>query len=135
MHAGTASGNLVSLAASETTINSLKANDAELIRHMHHVGDLLMDGLRDLARKHEEDVLVQGPSPIFNMAFTPEPSLPDYHSFYEKVDHERFVTFRQNLLHNGIRANMHGKWFLSTSHTEQDIEQTLAAADKAFRAL
>ena len=135
MHAGTASGNLVSLAASETTINSLKANDAELIRHMHHVGDLLMDGLRNLARKHEEDVLVQGPSPIFNMAFTPEPSLPDYRSFYEKVDHERFVNFRQNLLHNGIRANMHGKWFLSTSHTEQDIEKTLAAADKAFRAL
>ena len=135
MHAGTASGNLVSLAASETTINSLKANDGEMIRHMHRVGDLLMEGLRDLARKHEEDVLVQGPSPIFNMAFTPEPSLPDYRSFYEKVDHERFVNFRQNLLHNGIRANMHGKWFLSTSHTEQDIEQTLAAADKAFRAL
>ena len=135
MHAGTASGNLVSLAASETTVTKLSENDGELIRHMHHVGDLLMDGLRDLARKHEEDVLVQGPSPIFNMAFTNESHLPDYRSFYEKVDHERFVTFRQNLLDNGIRANMHGKWFLSTSHTEQDIEQTLAAADAAFRSL
>lgn len=135
MHAGTASGNLVSLAASETTINSLKANDAELIRHMHHVGDLLMDGLRDLARKHEEDVLVQGPSPIFTMAFTPETTLPDYRSFFEKVDHERYNRFRQNLLEAGVRTTMHGKWFLSTAHTEQDIDQTLAAADQAFRTL
>lgn len=135
MHAGTASGNVVSLAASETTINSLRAKDGEMISRMHGIGDLLMDGLRDLARKHEEDVLVQGPSPIFTMAFTPESSLPDYRSFYEKVDYERYVKFRQNLLENGIRANMHGKWFLSTAHTEQDIEQTLASADKAFRAL
>ncbi len=135
MHAGTASGNLVSLAASETTVNSLSANNGEMIRRMHHVGTLLMDGLRDLARKHEEDVLVQGPAPIFNMAFTPETSLPDYRSFYEKVDHERYVTFRQKLLEGGIRGNMHGKWFLSTAHTEQDIEQTLAAADQAFRSL
>ena len=135
MHAGTASGNLVSLAASETTVNSLSANNGEMIRRMHHVGTLLMDGLRDLARKHEEDVLVQGPAPIFNMAFTPETSLPDYRSFYEKVDHERYVAFRQKLLEGGIRGNMHGKWFLSTAHTEQDIEQTLAAADQAFRSL
>ena len=135
MHAGTASGNLVSLAASETTVNSLSANNGEMIRRMHHVGTLLMDGLRDLARKHEEDVLVQGPAPIFNMAFTPESSLPNYRSFYEKVDHERYVAFRQKLLEGGIRGNMHGKWFLSTAHTEQDIEQTLAAADQAFRSL
>ena len=69
------------------------------------------------------------------MAFTPEASLPDYRAFYEKVDHERYVTFRQKLLEGGIRANMHGKWFLSCAHTEQDVEQTLAAADQAFRAL
>ena len=135
MHAGTASGNLVSLAASETTVNSLSANNGEMIRRMHHVGTLLMDGLRDLARKHEEDVLIQGPAPIFNMAFTPETSLPNYRSFYEKVDHERYVAFRQKLLEGGIRGNMHGKWFLSTAHTEQDIEQTLSAADQAFRSL
>ncbi len=135
MHAGTASGNLVSLAASETTVNSLSANNGEMIRRMHHVGTLLMDGLRDLARKHEEDVLVQGPAPIFNMAFTPETSLSDYRSFYEKVDHKRYVAFRQKLLEGGIRGNMHGKWFLSTAHTEQDIEQTLSAADQAFRSL
>ena len=135
MHAGTASGNLVSLAASETTINGLRENNGEVIRRMHHVGDLLMNGLRDLSRKHEEDVLIQGPSPIFTMAFTSETSLPDYRSFYEKVDHRRYVGFRQNLLHGGVRANMHGKWFLSTAHTEQDVEQTLAAADQALRAL
>ena len=99
------------------------------------VGDLLMNGLRDLSRKHEEDVLIQGPSPIFTMAFTSETSLPDYRSFYEKVDHRRYVGFRQNLLHGGVRANMHGKWFLSTAHTEQDVEQTLAAADQALRDL
>ena len=135
MHAGTASGNLVSLAAAETTINKLRENDGAAIRAMHHVGELLMDGLRDLARKHEEDVLIQGPSSIFTMAFTPESSLPDYRVFYEKVDHERYVTFRQKLLEGGIRANMHGKWFLSCAHTEQDVEQTLAAADQAFRSL
>ena len=135
MHAGTASGNITSLVAAEATINKLKENGGEAIKYLHYIGSRLVDGLKRLGQKHEEDILIQGPAPIFSMAFTREVALPDYRSFKEHADHERYARFRQELLERGVRTNDHGKWFLSTAHTEEDIDQTLDAADGAFRAL
>ncbi|MEE9248181.1 MAG: aminotransferase class III-fold pyridoxal phosphate-dependent enzyme, partial [Dehalococcoidia bacterium] len=135
MHAGTASGNITSLVAAEATIIKLKENGGEAIKYLHYIGSRLVDGLKRLGQKHEEDILIQGPAPIFCMAFTREEVLPDYRSFKEHADHERYARFRQELLERGVRTTAHGKWFLSTAHTEEDIDQTLDAADGAFRAL
>ena len=132
MHAGTASGNITSLVAAEATIHKLKENDGAAVKYLHQIGEKLIDGLNNLAQKHEEDVLIQGLGPIFSMTFTREKALPDYRSYKRNADQDRYDLFRQGMLERGVRMPDHGKWFLSTAHTEEDIEQTLDAADETL---
>jgi glutamate-1-semialdehyde aminotransferase len=39
------------------------------------------------------------------------------------------------MLENGVRLMDDGRWFLSSAHTEEDIDRTLEIADKTFRSL
>ncbi len=135
MLAGTANGNITSLAAARATISKMMEDDGAVFKQLHETGNRLMDGLRGLARKHEEEILVQGLGPIFKMAFTQEKALHDYRSYKEKAEHDRYTRFRQGMLERGVRLPTSGTWFLSTAHAEADIQQTLAAADETLESI
>ena len=133
--AGTYNSNVMVMAAAEASINKLMENDGAVYRHVYSVGNRLIDGLRGLARTHEEDVLVQGLGPAFHMIFTAENELPDYRSSAQNSDSKRYARFRVGMLENGVRLMDDGRWFLSSAHTEEDIDRTLEIADKTFRSL
>ena len=39
------------------------------------------------------------------------------------------------MLERGVRLLNDGRWFLSTAHTEEDIDRTLDAADQTLRSM
>ena len=55
----------------------------------------------------------------------------------EATDGEVFAKFFKLMLKNGINLapSKYEAWFLTTAHTEKDIEETLVAVDKSFKEL
>lgn len=46
---------------------------------------------------------------------------------------EMVKVFQQYLQEQGVFIMFGGKWYISMSHTKEDIEKTLEAADTAFK--
>ncbi len=135
MHAGTASGNTTSLAATKAAVSRLSENDGEALKQATELGNKLIEGLRNLARTHEEDVLIQGVGTVFNMIFTDQSELPDLRSSIKHADAERYEVFAKGMMERGVRLPGRGTWLFSTAHTEEDVEETLAAADATFSSM
>ena len=135
MHGGTVNSNIMSMAAADASLDKLTANDGEAFDTLYRNGRSLMAGLRGLATRHELDILLQGPGPVFAMAFTSASEITDYRSHRMNADEEKYAEFNQRMLDQGVRLTARGVWFVSTAHTEQDIEDTLAAADEVLGSL
>ena len=48
------------------------------------------------------------------------------------ADSARFARFAEAMLERGINVLPRGWWFLSTAHTDDDVELTVEAARSAF---
>jgi glutamate-1-semialdehyde 2,1-aminomutase len=96
-------------------------------------GEALMDGLRQVARQAGLPFLVQGLGTVFNTAFTDQPSVTDYRS-YVRCDLDKQKRFLHALQNEGVRPTSRGTWFMSTAHTDADIEETLRSAERALQA-
>ena len=135
MHAGTYNSNVMVMAAAEASLRRLTEDGGAVYRHLYATGQTLMDGLRETARKHELNALVQGYGPVFCMAFSDASEITDYRSHVESTDRGTYARFRQGMLERGVRVTDRGTWFVSAAHTEADVEQTLVAADEAMEGL
>src|SRR5271156_1197058 len=68
---GTFNGNPLSLAAGITTIEELIRDDGEPLRPANRTGDLLMEGIRRVGRRHGLPLLVTGFGAAFAIHFNP----------------------------------------------------------------
>ena len=135
VHAGTLNSNMVAMSAAAASLAKLQENDGAAYKKLYETGRKLMDGLRDVARRHEIDLLIQGPGPIFCTSFTTAEEVTDYRSHIKSTDSARFEQFRRGMLEQGVRLTGRGTWFVSTAHTDKEIDATLKAADEVMRAL
>ncbi len=135
LHGGTVNGNVVSMAATEAALNRLLENDRAAYRQLYATGNALMEGLRERARKHELDVLVQGPGPVFCVTFTNAAEITDYRSHRVNANEQLYRQFREGMLERGVRLINRGVWFVSTAHTQEDVQKTLDAADEVFASM
>jgi len=131
MHGGTYNANVMCVAAGLATLEVLARDGGEAYRAMNARGERLMTGLRDIARRHGLPLLVQGLGPVFHPAFTEAGAIVDYRSFLA-TDAGRRGRLCARLQSNGVRVTARGTWFLSTAHSDGDIEQTLAAAERVL---
>jgi glutamate-1-semialdehyde 2,1-aminomutase len=130
VHAGTYNGSLPSVVAAIATLDVLAADPGAYGR-MEARGERLMEGLRRLARRHRQPMLVQGFGAIFATLFTDAPAVADYRDA-ARADAGRMKAFADALARAGVRAKTSGVWFNSLVHGEAEIDATLEAADRAF---
>ena len=135
MHGGTLNSNVMSMAAAEASLERLSENDGAVYRQLDATGQALMEGLRERASEHEIDLLVQGPGPFFDVTFTDATEIRDYRSYLEARDPEKAKNFWLGMMERGVRPMADGAFFVSTAHTDEDVEQTLAAANEVFATL
>ncbi len=130
-HSGTYNSNVMAMAAAYATLAELERNNGEAYQRLFKLGHRMMAGLVERARKLGVNVLVQGIGPMFHLAFTRQQAILDYRSYLE-CDQELYRQFADMLLEEGVRVLSRGLWYLSTAHTDEDIEFTLQAVEAAW---
>jgi glutamate-1-semialdehyde 2,1-aminomutase len=131
--AGTLSGNPLAMAAGIAALKALEAgNTYELLEAR---GQQLEDGLRAAARRAKVPVQLNRCGSMFCLYFTPEP----VHNLDDamKSDRGRFAKYFHGMLAEGIylAPSQFEAGFISAAHSPEDIERTVAAADRVLKSL
>ncbi len=132
-HAGTYNSNPPAMAAAVAAIEMLEANDGEIHKRLHRTGRALMEGIEAASMKAGVPVTCRGLGPMFHVGIGEKGDITDYRS-YQNRDAAAYGRFAAALQENGVRVIPEGLWFVSAAHTEQDVEETLKAVDKALPA-
>lgn len=131
--AGTMAGNPLSMAAGLACLNIL--NDEKVYERMDSLGKKLEDGLRALANENNIHITINRLKGALAVFFTD--TIVTNYADAEKSDGKQFATFFKLMLSQGINLapSKYEAWFLTTEHTNKEIEKTLAAAEVAFRSM
>jgi glutamate-1-semialdehyde 2,1-aminomutase len=128
--AGTLSGNPVAMAAGLATLRlTLEAGFHERV---HALTARLVEGLNAIGREHGGRISAAHVGSMFGLFFRAQPPA----SFAEVMqsDREGFNQFFHAMLDRGVHLapSAYEAGFLSSAHTEADIDETLAAASAAL---
>jgi glutamate-1-semialdehyde 2,1-aminomutase len=134
-HGGTYNGNPLCAASALFTLQTIATGDP--CAHINAAGSQLMDAIRAAAARWQVPCTVQGMGAMFQVVFGLDGKKPTHYRDLFGADLQRFATFRQALLEQGIHVNNSGMacWFLSTAHQPADIELTAAAIEEAMRTI
>ncbi len=130
-HAGTFNGNPIVTRAAATCLDLLSEGSGKAYPHMEGLARRLADGIRKAAAAAGIPVLVNQVGSVFYMHMTGKPALRDYRDL-AGCDNERYFAFIGKLVEKGVFPTWRGLWYLSTSHTEADIDATLVAVRQAL---
>lgn len=128
--AGTMAGNPLSMKAGIALLEVLEQDG--VYEQLDNLGKRLEAGLLKLIEKHNITATINRVYGALTLYFTNEKVT--YYDQAENSDGEAFAKFFKLMLHQGINLapSKFEAWFLTTEHTEQDIDDTLEAADYAF---
>jgi glutamate-1-semialdehyde 2,1-aminomutase len=131
--AGTLSGNPIAMAAGLATLSQLK--DETVYQKLETRSAALAEGLADAARKANIPVQINRVASQMTLFFNSN-KVTDYATALQS-DRDRFSKFFLALLEQGIYLppSQFEAFFLSTAHRQSDIENTVAAAHRAFKKL
>lgn len=128
--AGTLSGNPLAMSAGFAALSVL--GNEQPYDALAAKGAALAEGLRALAEKHGVAVTVNQFGSLLTVFFTDRP----VHCYADATtsDTAKFATFFSTMLANGVHLppSQFECWFLSTAHSQDDLDKVLAAADLAF---
>jgi glutamate-1-semialdehyde 2,1-aminomutase len=73
---------------------------------------------------------------MLQLYFTPADRIRSYRET-AGMDHERFMLFAHEMIARGVMVHPDPfeHWFLSTAHTDADIDHVVTAAEDSLRAL
>jgi glutamate-1-semialdehyde 2,1-aminomutase len=132
--AGTLSGNPVAMAAGLVTLKIVSAPG--FYDALESKTQRLTAGLKTIASDAGTSVTTNAVGGMFGLFFTAEPTVSHYAQAIA-CDIERFKAFFHGLLSAGVylAPSAFEAGFISSAHTEADIAETLAAAERAFARL
>ena len=131
--AGTMAGNPLSMSAGIACLEVLGQDG--VYDRLDQLGSMLEDGLLSLAKKHRIPVTINRLKGAFTLYFSYK-KITNYEEA-KQSDGETFARFFKLMLKQGIHLapSKYEAWFLTTEHTEEDIEKTLDAAEFAFQSI
>ncbi len=130
--AGTLSGNPLAMAAGCAQLKHLRDHQGEIYPRLEKLSKELVEGVSAAAKDAGVSLYHNRVGSMFTWFFTPGP-VTDWESA-SKSNTEMFGRFFHGMLDNGVYLppSQYEAAFLSAAHTEQDIQQTIAAAKTAF---
>ena len=129
--AGTLSGNPLAMAAGLATLRYLRQHP-EIYSQLEKNSAALVEGTLACAHKKQIPVQVNHLGSMFTWFFCDQP-VTNWDSA-AKCDTKQFAHFHRAMLEQGIYLppSQFEAAFMSTAHTESDIQATIQAAEKAF---
>ncbi len=126
--AGTLSGNPLAMAAGIAMLKRLRAQKAEIYPRLESLSAKLVEGVATALKERGVPVSFNRVGSMFTWFFTPD-AVTDWTSA-SKADAAAFGRFFRAMLDAGIYLppSQFEAAFLSATHTEEDVEKTIAAA-------
>ncbi|MEX0761737.1 MAG: aspartate aminotransferase family protein [Dehalococcoidia bacterium] len=134
-HGGSFNSNVMSMSAAYASIKHITADSDRFYRELNGRGLRLMEGLREVARMSESNLHVQGLGSVFAASFTTKPEITDYRDHARNCDAGKYSQFVRAMLERGVRLAPNGRWHMASTHTDEDVEKTVAAAHEALRVI
>lgn len=127
---GTLSGNPLAMASGFALLSSLNSDTYLFLAKQTN---RLVHELKAIARKNQIDLLVNHVNAMFSIYFTSQTEVSCF-SHVNAADVERYRKFFHGMLAEGVylAPSAFESAFVSTSHTDTVIDDTLAAADKVL---
>ena len=127
VHAGTYNGHPVALAAANAAVDYLSDRVENPYERLFELSSRLRDGLEAIGRDVGIKIWSQGLGPLWYVYFGEGP-VADYRSLIAR-DATQYRAFARGLVQRGVLTiTSQGRWYLSTAHTRDDVDQTLTAA-------
>jgi glutamate-1-semialdehyde 2,1-aminomutase len=129
--AGTMAGNPLSISAGIACLEVLR--DSSVYERMDRLAATLADGLAAAARSAGVPLTVNRIRGAFSTHFCAHP-VTDYEQAQD-TDSAQFAHFFKAMLARGVclAPSKYEAWFLTTAHSEAEIEQTLMAAQQSLQ--
>ncbi len=133
-HSGTYNANVVQCAAVSATMDVLA--EPGLFERQRALGGRLADGLSGLAADAGIPATVEGLGTVFQLWFS-DHAIRNWRDAEKYTDGARFTRWFQEMLLRGVMFHplQFENLFVSLVHTDEDIDDTLAAAEAAFDVL
>jgi glutamate-1-semialdehyde 2,1-aminomutase len=129
VHAGTLNGNPLSLAAAKVALDALSRDCGAVYTDLRRRAERLRKGLERILISKGHRVATNGEGPVFHVAFMERPAR-NYRELLA-ANKELYSDFALALLDEGVLVLPDGRWYLSTAHSDEDIDVTLGAAERA----
>src|SRR5215472_5576874 len=133
--AGTLSGNPLAMAAGCAMLKQLKERKSEIYPRLEKISGELIEGVLAAAREAGVPLCANRVGSMFTWFFQQGP-VTDWDSA-SRSDLEAFGKFFRAMLDAGVYLppSQYEAMFLGTTHTEEDVQRTIAAAKQAFVAV
>ncbi|MGX2960752.1 glutamate-1-semialdehyde 2,1-aminomutase [Peribacillus sp. JNUCC 23] len=130
--AGTLSGNPLAMTAGLETLSQLTP---EVYQEFIRIGDMLEAGIGQVAKKYDIPHTFNRAGSMIGLFFTNEDVI-NYETA-KQSDLNFFGTYYREMAEQGVYLppSQFEGLFLSTAHSDEDIEKTIAAAEQAFAKL
>ncbi|MEE9334321.1 MAG: glutamate-1-semialdehyde 2,1-aminomutase [Granulosicoccaceae bacterium] len=132
--AGTLSGNPVAMCAGLKTLELI--SKPGFFEALEQKSESLLAGISAAAKKHNIGFTSDHIGGMFGMFFSKQEKISHF-SDVMQCNTEHFIQFFHSMLASGINLapSSFEAGFISAAHTDADINNTIAAADKAFAAI
>lgn len=139
--AGTFSGNPIGMAAGVYTLKMLKELDEK--KNIYKIFDkktsYLMNELKKLAEKYNFNLNTKSLGSMFGFFFMKDnkKTVDNYQDAKSNCDANLFGKFHKEMIKNGVYLppSQYEACFISSQHSDEDIQKTLDAAEKSFQTL
>ncbi len=131
---GSFNGSPVVLAGAHATLGVLSENGGAPLKQAHRVGETVMRGIEEAARRHGVPLLVSGFGTAFAVHFTQRAELHEYRDTFED-DPALLKRLVLALFEEGVNILPDGRMYTSVVHSEEDAAETIAAFDRALARL
>ena len=125
------------MAAVLATLDELTKDDCAVYKQVFKVQEKIMDGLVEISRKYDIPLTITEANGVFDTLFGIPGGRRRLYTDGELVGFDKNIVnnFQRYMQENGVFLMFGGRWYVNASHTMEDAEKTLAAADKAMKAL
>jgi glutamate-1-semialdehyde 2,1-aminomutase len=133
VHAGSLNGSPLILSGAKAALQELRRDADTIYPRMRRLGERLAAGLVQSLRNAGLPAVSTGDGPVFTIHL--QDSTPRTYRDTLATDREAWSDFVLALLDEGVLILPDGRWYLSATHSEQDIDATLQAVERAARSV
>jgi len=131
IHAGTLNGNVIALSAAKAVLDVLARDNGARFRDLHRLGARLRNGLKEILSTHGYHVITSGEGSVFSLLFLERQ--PRSYRDLLSADRQLYADFALALLDADVLTLPDGRWYISTAHSDTDIDATLAAVERVVQ--